>query len=720
MKKMELLAPAGGKTQFIAAVENGADAVYIGGKNFSARNNAQNFSDEEAEEAIDYGHLRDVKTYVAMNTLMEDGDLHEAYRQAARYFEMGADALIIQDLGLGRILRRYLPEMPLHLSTQAGVCDAAGVRAAAELGYERAVLAREATLEEIKKAAAQNIEIEVFVHGALCICYSGQCQLSRSIGGRSGNKGTCAQPCRLPYKGADGKYPLSPKDLCLIEDIGELAAAGVASLKIEGRMKSPEYVAVVTSIYRKYIDLHLAGKDCSVSGEDMERLKQIFNRGGFTRGYFYGDPERDLMHPEFSKNGGVYAGRIAEDSSGPLVKIRRERDSDDGLSEAVQIEKGDYIEIRSKNLVSNLVTYCQQEKGATIVGDIKERVFKGDRVFRLTSASQMKNAAATFENLSFNEGKFSRKTPVTMILKLLAEREMSLSVSALGHRITVSSDVIPERAKNGVGFADSAEAQLSKTGGTAFSAGEIRIHEPQPAYVPVSAVNRLRREALTMLENEIIAESKAKAAPESQMETAMRSDEDILEIYMARGEFDEGLLKKALSVRDKVRFVVPVRDYGDFKRKMEKAGEKAEIRPYIMPMEKMDAARVAEIERELGDLDCPIYVNNLSQIMAFRETEHKMYGDYGLNVTNGESEAAYKDLGVEAVIGSLEEADGRQGNYPLMISEHRFESQRLVDRKGEEYEILFYDDSHKTVIRRKKPSVKWENIAEKGRSRLYF
>ena len=169
--------------------------VYIGGENFSARAGAQNFSDEEAEEAIDYGHLRNVRTYVAMNTLMDDSDLEPAYKQARRYFEMGADALIIQDLGLGRILKKYLPDMPLHLSTQAGVCDGQGVSAAARLGYERVVLARETDAREIKKAAEKGVEIEVFVHGALCICYSGQCQLSRWIGGRSGNKGTCAQPC---------------------------------------------------------------------------------------------------------------------------------------------------------------------------------------------------------------------------------------------------------------------------------------------------------------------------------------------------------------------------------------------------------------------------------------------------------------------------------------------------------------------------------------------
>ena len=194
MKRCELLIPAGGKKQYIAAVENGADAVYVGGKLFNARINAENFSDDELERAVDYGHVRSVKTYVTMNTLLDDDQLAPALKQAQLYCKMGVDGIIIQDLGLGLLIKEHLPQLPLHLSTQAGVYDAEGVRAAAKLGYERVVLARELSFEEIKKAIATGVEIETFVHGALCMCYSGQCQLSRVIGGRSGNKGGCAQP----------------------------------------------------------------------------------------------------------------------------------------------------------------------------------------------------------------------------------------------------------------------------------------------------------------------------------------------------------------------------------------------------------------------------------------------------------------------------------------------------------------------------------------------
>ena len=321
MKRVELLAPAGGPEQFKAAVNAGCDAIYLGGSLFNARIGAGNFTLEEMKEAIDYGHLRGVRTYVTLNTLMTDYDLPKALRYASKLYELGVDALIIQDLGLGRAIRESMPDFELHLSTQATVYSPDGVRAAQVLGYRRTVLSRECTLEEIR-ASAEVGEVEVFVHGALCICYSGQCQLSRYIGGRSGNKGMCAQPCRLPYTYLDTKgnelsltNPLSPKDMCLIDRLGELIEAGAASFKIEGRMKSPEYVATVVGIYRKYIDEYYERGSYEVSEADRQALLQAFNRNGFTEGYLTGDPEDDLMSAGISKNTGVYVGRIARNSA---------------------------------------------------------------------------------------------------------------------------------------------------------------------------------------------------------------------------------------------------------------------------------------------------------------------------------------------------------------------------------------------------------------------
>ena len=263
MKKCELLVPAGGERQFIAAVENGADAVYVGGKLFNARINAGNFDDKELTDAVDFAHKRGVKVYVTMNTLIADDEMKKALEYVLFLYEIGVDALIVQDVGLGAVIRENLPDFPLHLSTQGSVYDLRGVQMAGRLGYERVVLARELSFGEIKEICQNTeVEIEVFVHGALCICYSGQCQMSRYFGGRSGNRGECAQPCRLPYKSFDEdgrlvktfQHPLSPKDLCLIDHIGELAEAGVASLKIEGRMKSAYYIATLIKTYRMLID----------------------------------------------------------------------------------------------------------------------------------------------------------------------------------------------------------------------------------------------------------------------------------------------------------------------------------------------------------------------------------------------------------------------------------------------------------------------------------
>lgn len=319
----ELLAPAGGMEQLRAAVENGADAVYMGGKLFNARINATNFSDAEMQEAIEYARLRGVRLYVTMNTLIKDSELSDALRYAAFLYEAGADALIIQDLGFAKLVREQIPDFELHLSTQGTVYNFEGVRMAKALGFSRVVLARELTLDEIREITKENLlEIEVFAHGALCICYSGQCQMSREIGGRSGNRGECAQPCRLPYsicreneagqmQEVSGQtFALSPKDLCTVEQLGRLAEAGVSSLKIEGRMKTPEYVAVVTGIYRKYLDLYAKHGRYQVEPSDLRDLAQIFSRGGFTEGYLSGNPGKNLMSGDLSKHQGIYIGKV--------------------------------------------------------------------------------------------------------------------------------------------------------------------------------------------------------------------------------------------------------------------------------------------------------------------------------------------------------------------------------------------------------------------------
>lgn len=289
---LELLSPAGSPEAVIAAVQNGADAVYLGMGDFNARRGAKNFTNEEFEKAVTYCRVRGCKVYVTLNTLVNDREIGAAVDAARLASECGADGIIIQDLGLISAIRRALPDIPLHASTQMSIHNLAGVQAAAEMGLTRAVLARELSLEEIAYITKNApIETEIFVHGALCFCHSGQCYMSSLIGRRSGNRGMCAQPCRMQYSlgGRMDDYPMSLKDNCLVDRLREIEEAGVACIKIEGRMKRPEYTAIVTGIYSKALREHR-----QPTTEEMTMLTKAFSRQGFTQGYFNGD-KKDMF-----------------------------------------------------------------------------------------------------------------------------------------------------------------------------------------------------------------------------------------------------------------------------------------------------------------------------------------------------------------------------------------------------------------------------------------
>ncbi len=297
MNKIELLAPGGGEAALRAAVQSGADAVYIGGPKFSARRSADNFSVEDIKKQADYCHLYGVDLHTAVNILIKENELSELKSYVYDLCDAGADALIIQDIGAAEFIHRLVPKMPLHASTQMTVTSLEGVRYLEEKGFSRVVLARELSGKEIEYICKNaKAEIEVFVHGAICMCYSGQCLMSSILGGRSGNRGCCAQPCRLPYsicrngKSLAEGYMLSPKDMALVNELSELERMGVASLKIEGRLKRAEYVSAVTGVYRKYLD-----NPSHVTNADMRELLDAFSRSGFTDGYFTDRLGKDMM-----------------------------------------------------------------------------------------------------------------------------------------------------------------------------------------------------------------------------------------------------------------------------------------------------------------------------------------------------------------------------------------------------------------------------------------
>ena len=333
-KNIELLAPAGNAAALRAAVSAGADAVYLGLESFNARRGADNFTVRTFEEACAYAHLRGVRVYVTMNTAVLPAEVDEALECARQAYRAGADAFIVQDIGLASEISRTLPEARLHISTQMNTHNEAGLRAAARLGASRVTLARELSLEEIahlsEVAASLGMEVEAFAHGALCVCYSGQCFMSSLIGGRSANRGMCAQACRLPYElrnaslrskslPSPGEHLLSPRDLCSIDLLSELVDGGVSSLKIEGRMKSPDYVYSVVSVYRAVLDRVLAACDAdgveaervSATDEEREKLASAFSRG-FTTAYLEGERGNDIMSYQRPNNRGQFVGRVAE------------------------------------------------------------------------------------------------------------------------------------------------------------------------------------------------------------------------------------------------------------------------------------------------------------------------------------------------------------------------------------------------------------------------
>jgi len=438
--KVELLAPAGSWDAFVAAVENGADGVYLGGRMLNARQHADNFDDGQLERAVDYAHVRGVNVYLTVNTLVSDREMKRAVDFALRAYEMGMDGIIVQDIGFAGLVKKAAPALPLHASTQMTIYNLEGVRVLESMGFKRVIPARELPLEEINNIVRNtSMEVEIFVHGALCVSYSGQCLMSSIIGGRSGNRGKCAQPCRLPYelvshgpavsRGEKTGYLLSPRDLCTVHMLDRIVGTGVRSLKIEGRMKSPEYVATVVRVYRKYLDAALqsraerGGKNIAVDDADMRDLAQIFSRGGFTDAYLTGGKGRGMMW----------------------------------------IERGAAPE--------------------------------GDKACRTSDKSLNARARESFGGIP--------KRKVGLRAELTVRKGMPVVLHVRddeGNSVKAASGSSPEEAVNRPLTVERAVEQLQKTGPTPFEFSHIGIDLEENLTVPVSVINSLRRQTLGEIE----------------------------------------------------------------------------------------------------------------------------------------------------------------------------------------------------------------------------
>ncbi|WP_041219591.1 U32 family peptidase [Desulfitobacterium dichloroeliminans] len=504
--EMELLAPAGSFEAFKAAVENGADAVYLGGQSFNARANAANFSIDELRKVVQYAHEREAMVYVTVNILIADREFPELYDYLYDLYDIGVDALILQDIGVAELIQSVLPEMERHASTQMTINTTWGVRHAEKLGFQRVVFAREVTAEEMKKISATTpLDIEVFVHGALCICYSGQCLMSSYIGGRSGNRGRCAQPCRLTYQLMNedktdllaeanlGNHLLSPRDLNFVEEIRNLQECGVYSLKVEGRMKRPEYVATVIRVYRRALDQVLSEEDnksvgSGVTEEEKTELLQIFNRD-FSQGYFHGHPGAELMSYARPNNRGIRLGRITK-NTGNQLEIKLE----------AFLRAGDGIEIwTSRGREGITVGKVWQGKNEIEVGNPGEIVqidfvgksHPGDRVFKTHDELLMDKARQ-----SFQEGKEQRKRPLKMRLAGTIGEVLTLEVEDRHKRIKVNSSIPAQQAMKRPLTQEYAFQQLGRLGTTPFWLEELEFEVEDGVMLPVSELNEMRRLAV--------------------------------------------------------------------------------------------------------------------------------------------------------------------------------------------------------------------------------
>lgn len=501
-KKVELLAPAGSYDNFKAAVSAGTDAVYLGGNLFSARAYADNFNEHNLIKAIDYAHLHNVAVYMTVNTLLKEKELDSLAGYLKPYYEEGLDGVIVQDLGVADVVREYFPDMACHASTQMSVSGVEGAMHLKNLGFTRVVPARELSLKEIKDIYdATGMEIESFVHGALCYCYSGQCLLSSMIGNRSGNRGRCAQPCRLAYNNSiDGreKHILSPKDMATVEILPELIENGVYSMKIEGRMKSCEYTAGVVSIYRKYIDAYLEkGKEgYHVSEKDMIALMDLYNRGGFNKGYYMIGNGPEMMSTQRPNHAGVKAVRAVKAAAGrvtfkALTDIYRgdvfEITDDFNLTTGRDIAKGDEFTMQvPAKYISKAGGIYSRIKCASLIKDITDRYISEKELVR------EKICAKAFLSVGSN---------IRLFMWLKGDESTTVEeegpVVTLAQNRPVDSTVIAR--------------QLKKLGETPFvfeNDDDLTVECGDNCFIPMQAVNELRRDAAERLKMVIEMASK--------------------------------------------------------------------------------------------------------------------------------------------------------------------------------------------------------------------
>lgn len=649
----ELLAPVGTRESLFAAVTAGADAVYLGIDQFNARRGAENFTLDTLQEACDYAHLRNVKVYLTLNTLILPREFVDALEVARQAYRRGIDAVIVQDLGLIAELRRTLPDLEIHASTQINTHTEAGIRTLAELGVKRITLGRELSALEIAHlshvAHEFGVEIEAFVHGALCVCYSGQCYLSSLIGGRSANRGLCAQACRLPYElrnkalrkalNAPGEHLLSPKDLCLVDYVPELTQAGVTSLKIEGRMKSAEYVSVVTRVYRAVLDRMKAGKTAKATNQEHNELEEAFSRG-FTSGYFTGNRDNSIMSYTRPNNRGVALGRV-EDVAKSTVTIRAKS----------AIGEGDVLEFwTGKGNFTHTVTANEASPEGVILLSPQKRPRKGDRVFRVRKGSS-----------NGQSSEMSPKIPLKGAVFLYKGEPLKVTFSCINSEESVMVEgplVEPARTKELEKV--EVEQHINRLGNTPFMLESLDVNLDSGIGISFSVLHKVRSQALEQLTEEMLKNYRSRTLPRVEKKIKKKTSQPqkcLVAVYAtnptcaraARKAGADLIYISALSYKRGEATIA-----GQLSQTVEQAGypKKSIIALPEVAHDQIEGVRESYLGFDVGEYVSAgktIMVENLGQLsQAARQSAIPEAGPH-LSLTNAESIQVAADLGATRV-----------------------------------------------------------------------
>lgn len=697
--RVEILAPAGSMECLKAAIAAGADAVYTGGALFGARAYAHNLTEEELLEAIDYVHLHGRRLYLTVNTLIKDREMEkQMYDYLLPYYRQGLDAVIVQDIGLFRFIRKHFPDLPIHASTQMTLTGVDGAKFLEKEGAQRIVTSRELSMAEVKMIADETeLEIESFVHGALCYCYSGQCLFSSFIGGRSGNRGQCAQPCRLLYRTPEAKRPqylLSLKDICTLELIPEMIESGIYSFKIEGRMKKPEYAAAVAFQYRKYTDLYLkyyeecpaeedpaayAMKKYRVREEDRQMLLDLYNRGGFHTGYYHTQNGREMISLNRPNHAGV-----------PAVKVLAKKGRNVTAKALTDLYPQDIIELpmrKGREKADNYTCKDAVRKGMNVqIPVFADTPFKRDEIWMRTRNSTLIDTLRE----EFVNGKIKERICGTF--RLYPQEKATLTVKCRDAEITVAGEKAQEALSQPMSR-ERIEKQLRKTGNTEFEFSFLKAEIGEKVFLPMQSLNELRREALETLEKVICEKYRRSGEVKDPEEdkTELSMEEEILSGWTASvrtAEQMEVILEEEAIGRiyaDCTMFprIWEKDSYVEWITKVHAAGKEIYlVMPYIF-RERTRKQYEAAYNRIFGAGWDGILIANYESFAFLKEHGYtgRIMTDYNLYEFNQESRKFWKEKGVfeftapveltERELQDLRVKDGEvivYGYLPMMIS----------------------------------------------------